>query len=717
MVVLLNEDVPVTLEIGRKARNLSLLLSSHFNVPDGLVLPLDFFVCTESELQNKLAELSGNLMQVLPSAEGWAIRSSATDEDGISGAKAGKYKTLVINNTDELSAAVAGVHEGSIPVIIQRFVEPEYAGVLFTCDPLTGAAGLHIELVKGRGEQLVGGDVNPLFSYKNGSWDKPSGFLEQLILQLSPWADTAIELLRCHVDMEFCIKDGVIYWLQVRPVTTGIESTNAPKGDAYRYEDSIALDENWFLLDQCTEPITPLVRHLDPGGFFQMPYWDTCFVRHYPYVRMKQASNPGISIEPITDWPTLKTKFENEFDSQLQQDLGNIDMVQLWEMVKQRVEVNRAYVARYLDRGWLKERRMTGEKLRGLIRRYAGEDADAEWILISLTEGLNTLTYQKATGLHRLIASARQVPCFEELTASILAGELSHPWTAQFNAFIHKYGYELPHPLALHMNTLAESTEGLLTRICAELGKNPDREKSYRQGDWKAAASAIEQLMDNGARPEFRELLERYRAFLIRTEDDDYLLQKGASAIRRVLLEIARRFVSEGIIKDSGSIFFLYPDEIADIIRGSAPAAITAVIARRQADFEADQKVVPVLHPAAHKVPAGDLEKHLQCVGVSRGVAEGKVHKILNPLDRACYSAIPEDAIIVASVLTPNLTYSIISCAAIVTEVGGFLSHGAIFAREMGIPAVVQAAGVTDWLNTGDEIIVDADKGLITKLK
>jgi pyruvate,water dikinase len=68
-------------------------------------------------------------------------------------------------------------------------------------------------------------------------------------------------------------------------------------------------------------------------------------------------------------------------------------------------------------------------------------------------------------------------------------------------------------------------------------------------------------------------------------------------------------------------------------------------------------------------------------------------------------------------VLTPNLTYAIISCAAIITEVGGFLSHGAIFAREMGIPAIVQMPGVTELLENGEEVLVDAEQGLIQRIR
>ncbi|MNO02345.1 Chondramide synthase cmdD [compost metagenome] len=50
------------------------------------------------------------------------------------------------------------------------------------------------------------------------------------------------------------------------------------------------------------------------------------------------------------------------------------------------------------------------------------------------------------------------------------------------------------------------------------------------------------------------------------------------------------------------------------------------------------------------------------------------------------------------------------------TEVGGFLSHGAIFAREMGIPAVVQVEGASGLLNNGEEVMVDGEHGIIKRI-
>lgn len=384
-MILLNAQLPDPREAGMKAYNLSLLISNTFNVPAAVVLPKDYFACDEAELNRRLTELTQQLMQLLPSADGWAVRSSAADEDGITGAQAGKYRTRRIAHPDELPDAAVEVHEGGVPVILQRFIEPDYAGILFTCNPLTGEENLHIELVQGRGEQLAGGCLNPLYTYSNGSWSKPTDVPEKLLHQLKSDAATAAVLFKHHVDMEFCIKDGVLYWLQVRPVTAIPDSC----------DDSAGLDEGWFLLDQCTEPVTPLVRELDPGGFFQMPYWDTRFVRHYPYVRLKQAPAADTAALSSPDWQTLRSRFEPEFDRQLQEDLTVYTLQELWELAAERIKQNRAYVAAYLDRGWLKERRVTGEKLKEIISRYIGDNADVQLVLSSLTEGLNTLTYQK----------------------------------------------------------------------------------------------------------------------------------------------------------------------------------------------------------------------------------------------------------------------------------------------------------------------------------
>ncbi|WP_342481859.1 PEP/pyruvate-binding domain-containing protein [Paenibacillus sp. FSL L8-0340] len=707
-------------EVGNKALNLSKLINEQFSVPDGVVLSQTYFACSEAELQQKLNRLSERLERMLPSADGWAVRSTAIDEDGGTKSMAGQYKTVIIQYSTQLPAAVAEVHEGSIPVIIQTFIEPDYSGVLFSCNPLTGESEIIIELVEGRGEALVGGDANPMVHYREGRWSDSSPLFEQLLLHMEPWIMKAKELMRQQVDMEFCIKNKSLYWLQVRPVTTGVH-TDSWDYDFAHIPDSF-LEEDWFLLDQCTEPVTPLVKKLDPGNYFQMPYWDIRFVQHYPYISMKKnvgaaaPSQPDDGTSMLLTWQALRNRYEPIFDQQLNENITHASLEDLWEKTAVRVEINRSYVSEYLNRDWFMARRIIGKELEQLVSRYAGENADVPLLLSSLIGEVNTITYQKTLQLNQLVNSARKYPDFGELCNKVSSSE-PHPWADQFAAFISQYGYELPHPLGLHLKTLAESPETLLSRITAELHTRKVSHEEKGPESWEEAAARIGQRMEHDEKTEFHRLLTEYRAYVIRTEDDDYLLQKGASSIRRILLEIAQRLVDCGKIESRESIFFLYPDEIYELISGSRQSVEETELLQREKSFAAAAAINPPLLLKPGNARKVSEDQKLQGVAVAQGCRSGKVFKLMNPLDRESYNLIPENAVIVAPILTPNLTYAILACAAIVTEVGGFLSHGAIFAREMGIPAIVQVEAATSLLQNGDEVQVDAKRGVIEILK
>ena len=77
---------------------------------------------------------------------------------------------------------------------------------------------------------------------------------------------------------------------------------------------------------------------------------------------------------------------------------------------------------------------------------------------------------------------------------------------------------------------------------------------------------------------------------------------------------------------------------------------------------------------------------------------------------------IPQGVILIASVITPDYLPLLQGVAGIITEQGGLTSHGAILARELGIPAVVSATGATTLLQTGEKLLLDGDKGEVYRL-
>jgi amino acid adenylation domain-containing protein len=109
---------------------------------------------------------------------------------------------------------------------------------------------------------------------------------------------------------------------------------------------------------------------------------------------------------------------------------------------------------------------------------------------------------------------------------------------------------------------------------------------------------------------------------------------------------------------------------------------------------------------------AGAPATSLAGVPASPGVASGIV-LVLNDPFSCVGKQLPKNAVVVAPIITPSLAYSLIGCAAIVTEIGGLASHGAIVAREMAIPAVVGVARARAILQTGMSVTVDGGEGEI----
>lgn len=149
--------LPKELHFGGKAEALHRLLQNRAPVPEGYAIAAEAFVqgalCPEAEAE--LAVLTNRL----PQNQHYAVRSSAAGEDGPEDSFAGAYDTVLNIAAEKIPDAVRavaasgnnarsaiyaqsrGTKQGGIGIVIQRFVSPDYAGVLFTADPVTAGTG------------------------------------------------------------------------------------------------------------------------------------------------------------------------------------------------------------------------------------------------------------------------------------------------------------------------------------------------------------------------------------------------------------------------------------------------------------------------------------------------------------------------------------------------------------------------------------------------
>ena len=104
------------------------------------------------------------------------------------------------------------------------------------------------------------------------------------------------------------------------------------------------------------------------------------------------------------------------------------------------------------------------------------------------------------------------------------------------------------------------------------------------------------------------------------------------------------------------------------------------------------------------------MQEILKGIAASPGIVSGKVRIILNTSQ---LDEMRTGEILVTKITSPLFLPAMIKALALVTDVGGATSHGAIVARELGIPAVVGTGNATDMLSNGQPIVVDGSKGVV----
>ena len=178
---------------------------------------------------------------------------------------------------------------------------------------------------------------------------------------------------------------------------------------------------------------------------------------------------------------------------------------------------------------------------------------------------------------------------------------------------------------------------------------------------------------------------------------------------------LAALLVAAGLIPDADLIYFFTHSEIGQLIGGEASLVPVAVRRRKanaiQEELSFDDTYIG--KPIADVFDVEPGEGEITGVPVSNGRCEGIVRIINSPADA---NDLQKGEIMVARFTDIGWTpyYSIVN--GLVTEIGSSLSHGAVVAREYGLPTIVNVKGATKVLKNGDHIVMDASRGLITKV-
>jgi len=309
--------------------------------------------------------------------------------------------------------------------------------------------------------------------------------------------------------------------------------------------------------------------------------------------------------------------------------------------------------------------------------------------------------------------------------------ETEPAFCAGYAAYLEKFGDRCLEELKLESLTLHDEPLTLLRSVgqfARRFGASGLVDAGM-EAKLRAAAEArvTEALAGRGVkRLVFDWVLKHCRARVRDRENLRFERTRLFGRVRRIYVELGKRLHAVGRLAEPRDVFYLTVEEALGFVEGTAAttdlAGLTALRKREFAAFK--EKAEPADRFATRGavylgnafkaegetvVPTGDA---LKGIGCCPGVVRARARVIVDPRD----AVIESGEILVAPRTDPGWIMLFPAAAGLLVEHGSLLSHSAIVAREMGIPAIVSIDGVTVWAKTGDWLELDGATGVVRKV-
>jgi phosphohistidine swiveling domain-containing protein len=756
---------------GGKAAGLARLVRQGFSVPPALVVTTQAYltVLSSDSRRDALltaplpAGLADELAGFIKEGTAYAVRSSATLEDLGEASFAGQHDTVLgcvglpaILQAIRVCFASAWqdraveyrrhhriTNDPAMAVIVQRMVDAQAAGVAFTLDPVGGALDeIHISAHPGLGEAVVNGEAEvDRFVLAKADLALRAMATPRADPCLTPTQAAAIAQIAREVeaqagfpqDIEWALDAAGVQVLQARPVT--------------------ALPARWTR-DESAErfpnPVTPLAWDFAEAGFHDalaasfvrmglpklQAKWFAAF-DGYIYgnqtavdLYLGQALVPAGSLDALrAALPELVRRFTwllelpGEWERSLERFLMEVGHLGAEALDGESAAAIWAHIGRINAAGRRYFRHNIAisvghsavhKALRALLAALGAEAA-----YDPLMAPVRTRTGQVNTALDQLAALAREQPALAALLrdnpaeAVLAGGKLDqHPvFHAAWTALLQEHGHrELD--FDPYQPGWADAPWAALEAVRARLDSTRAALRSPL-ADRLAAETALRRI--TAGLPDDLALLlsELVRLARLYTELDDaehYHTARLGPLLRRAVMALGQVV---GATPQPLDLFFAHETDLADAVAQDRPEAWqhlgTKIVAAKLAYARQQQASAP--WTPGGELDTADAASGLTGIPGSPGRAQGPAYIVRSPDD---FAACPAGAILVVRATTPAWTALFAKAAGIVAESGGPLSHGAIAAREHGIPAVMAVRGVMGLLSNGQAISLDGGRGLVS---
>ena len=776
---------------GNKIQNLQILKDAGFNVPSFKVIPFSAVVDKDKyrkllaeKSSVKVTDFEGIIDEALRSdfdiskyvdmgtdISLFSVRSSCNVEDGDELSFAGQFDTYLNVKKESLkdkvyevvkSLATEGLikyaEEGGISlgnigmdVIIQEMIVPQLSGVIFSSNPQGILNEAVITVGEGTGDGVVGDFAQTTSYYCNRTDDEyyyegaKDLLSSEKVHELLELTDKLKPHVNEYIDIEFAIRDGEVFVLQVRKITT-------LHGEAPLILDNSNIVESYPGLSL---PLTISFVKLVYGGVFKgvsrrVLKNDKELERHSDIFNNMVGSANGRIYYKISNWYTMLKflPFSGKIIPVWQEMLGvgnksyDKDDVKLNPFVRIGTYLNSFYELLRVPKG-MKEledefKRVSAE----FYDKYSDDLTPVELIdIFNDIKGrlfdiwdvtlLNDMHAFIFTGL--LKARIRKKGKDEETVNDYISGisdiESMKPVNTLIDIafyrdeysdeqyekvksdYIAKYGDRNLEELKLESKTFRTNPE-LFDEWVENIrnSENKDRALLMKQHSVTVLGRAggitrfLSRCAARGIADRERSRLNRCRAYGI---------------VRQIFLSIGRSYAKNGLIEDERDIFMLTLDEVFDMAK--QPVKMAGEVEKRKELYRMYDKLPAYSrlifenqefdknHRSVNHFVRRQCRDELVGTPCSGGFAKAKALVISSPSEKYDVSG----KILITKMTDPGWVFMLTSAKGVISEKGSLLSHTAIISRELGIPSIVGVEGLLENIQTGDIVVMDGNTGVI----
>ena len=816
-------------KLGNKGESLLQMKNAGFNVPSGFVLDseaYDDFISFNKlgrVVDEALKKLNkGNVKEISPSIisalDGtklpdeivkdiidntdpdklYAVRSSGTKEDLDKFSFAGQYQTFLNTKQDDIADSVIGCYKSmfseiilsylanrkidlselKMSVVVQEMVDSDYSGICFTINPATGNdSEMLIEVSEGLGENIVSGKTVPEQFRYNWYTNELTGKGEGKFItdeQAEAFAKVFGDIQQLYgfpCDIEFAVKDGSLYILQARQITSikyseitdlwttadfkdgGVSATVCTPYMWSLYEYIWEYSLRKFIVDSKILKDDELPKKLG-RMFYGRPYWNLSAVKKtmsqiIGYKEREFDSEYGIvgdyegdgfvtkttpatlakmGIIAIEQSKILKDRTENNeryknelldlyYGYKKNYDEGTIDDIQS-EFVKITKETYLRSETTYFWQIFLNTIHQSMYK--DSLLKYVSESE-----YLTLLGGIDNISHLLPFyDMWEITRKIRQdLPAtyyWNNTDAEIIAKDLGSEdyCLPQVKELIDTYGYHSDKELDITYPCYYEEPETVIGMIKDMVNLDdeysPIEDKERGNQGYREMLSKIKDKVSDGKFKKIEQKVINMRKMLWWREEFRDVSTRFYYMLRVYTMEYARSLEKKGILDKREDVWFLKVGDLWDYIDGKNDKdKLADIIKRNKYYYNAYRNFISENEigsgfTAISTVP--EDENTLKGIGANNGQITGvaRVIEDFSQIDR-----LQEGDILVTRFTDTGWTPKFAILSGIVTEYGGILCHAAIVSREYGIPAIVCCKEAMSRISDGQKITIDGTTGMV----